>query len=73
MVLIEKGCKAANGGRIVTDPKVARCLPGHTFVILVTLLSGKFKTQLVDRFGNTFGNTFGKSFARVIQNTIDAC
>ena len=52
MVLIEKGCKMANGGRIVTDPKVACSLPGHTFVRVnqnTTLLSGKFKTQLVDR------------------------
>ena len=49
---MKKGGKMANGARIVTDPKVARCLPDHTFVREIqniTLCQGNTKY-------NTFGN-----------------
>ena len=51
MVLIEKGRNIANGARIVTDPEVARRLPGPILVrdIQIVKLFRQFKTQLDDR------------------------
>ena len=53
MVLIEKSCEMANRARIVTGPKVARCLPAHTFLGFtiqnITLFQGNLKYNTVVR------------------------
>ena len=49
MVLIEKGRNIANGARIVTDPEVARCLPGHILVRAIQIV------KLFQAIQNTIG------------------